>query len=91
MSDCLRATEKLDGFDQPNEQYKLDSEPSILKCHVQGNSEVDTQCEGNRSNETRLHESHGAQNLSTPASSLAKSVKRQVSSRFGSAGESASR
>ena len=83
--------EKLDGFVQPNEQYKLDSEPSILRCDVQVNSEGETQWEGNRSDETKLHEIHGRSEFFTPASSLAKPVMRQASSRFASAGESASR
>ena len=40
-------------------QYKLDSEPSILRCDVLISSDVETQREGNRSDETKLHEIHG--------------------------------
>jgi hypothetical protein len=91
MSDCLRVAERLDGFNSRTKQYELVSEPSILRCDVLVNSELATQRERNRSDETKFHEIHGRSEFFTSASSLAKPVMRQVSSRFGSAGGSASR
>jgi hypothetical protein len=60
MSDCLRVAERLDGFVQPNETLgtRLRAEHSGV-CNVLVNSEVETQREGNRSDETKLHEIHG--------------------------------